>query len=184
VGEIWVQGPSVAAGYWRRPGLTAETFQSALASGERPFLRTGDVGFLWEGELYVTGRIKELVLIRGRNVYPEDVEEAAQAADARLRAGCGAAFAVDGADGEELALVQETTETAPPELDVLIGAVRRRVADSLQLALGAIVLVPPRAVPKTSSGKLRRLACREALGGGELQVLAESRRGPARPVGA
>jgi acyl-CoA synthetase (AMP-forming)/AMP-acid ligase II len=183
VGEIWVQGPSVAAGYWRQRGLTAETFHSALASGERPFLRTGDLGFLWEGELYVTGRIKELVLIRGRNVYPEDVEEAAQGADARLRAGCGAAFALDGADGEELALVQETTETAPPELDVLIGAVRRRVADSLQLALGAIVLVPPRAVPKTSSGKLRRLACREALRVGELQVLAESRRGSAQPVG-
>jgi len=89
---------------------------------------------------------------------------------------------VDGPDGEELALVQETAETAPRELETLIGAIRRRVAESLQLALGAIVLVPPRTVPKTSSGKLRRLACREALLGGELQVLAESRRGPAQPA--
>jgi acyl-CoA synthetase (AMP-forming)/AMP-acid ligase II len=184
VGEIWVQGPSVAAGYWRLPGPTAEAFEAALASGERPFLRTGDLGFLTDGELYVTGRIKELVLIRGRNVYPEDVEEAAQEADARLRRGCGAAFAVEGVEGEELALVQETTETARQELEALVAAIRRRVADSLQVALGVIVLVPARTVPKTSSGKLRRLACREALNNGELQVLAQSRRGPAQPVRA
>lgn len=184
VGEIWVQGASVAAGYWRQPGPTGETFAAALASGERPFLRTGDLGFLRDGELYVTGRIKELVLIRGRNVYPEDVEEAAQEADARLRPGCGAAFALEGVEGEELALVQETTETAPQELEALVAAIRRRVAESLQVALGVIVLVPPRTVPKTSSGKLRRLACRQALHDHELQVLSHARREPVQPVRA
>ena len=112
VGEIWVSGPSIAQGYWDRPDATAESFGAHLPDGRGPFLRTGDLGFLHDDELYVTGRLKELIIIRGRNVYPHDLEGAALVHRA-VRPGCGAAFALD-RGGEEKVVLR--MQQPPPEL--------------------------------------------------------------------
>src|SRR5262249_28759517 len=96
VGEIWVSGPSVAQGYWNRQAETEETFHAYLLdTGDGPFLRTGDLGFQQDGELFVTGRLKDLIIIRGRNYYPQDIERTVEECDAALRPGCGAAFSVE-----------------------------------------------------------------------------------------
>jgi len=107
VGEIWVSGPSVASGYWNRPEETAQTFQARLAGSEARFLRTGDLGFVAGGELFVTGRIKDLIILRGRNHYPQDLELTAEQAHAALRPGGSAAFAVDSEEEELLVLAAE-----------------------------------------------------------------------------
>lgn len=172
VGEVWVAGPSVADSYWNRPALSAETFGLVLPGFPgRRFLRTGDLGFLADGDLYITGRIKELMIIHGRNILPQDVEAIGQAADDRLRAGCGAAFAL-GDDTDRAALVQETTITDPQQAAELLPRIRQAVQERLDIVLRAIVLVPAHAVPKTSSGKVRRLHTRELLTTGRLPVIA------------
>jgi acyl-CoA synthetase (AMP-forming)/AMP-acid ligase II len=172
VGEVWVAGPSVADSYWDRPALSAETFGVALPGFPgRRFLRTGDLGFLADGYLYITGRIKELMIIHGRNILPQDVESIGQAADGRLRPGCGAAFALDD-DTDRAALVQETTITDPQQAAELLPRIRQAVQERLGIVLRTIVLVPAHAVPKTSSGKVRRLHTRELLTTGRLPVIA------------
>lgn len=175
IGEVWVRGPSVAGGYWRRPEESAEVFEARLADGSGPFLRTGDLGFRHDGELYLTGRAKDLLIVGGRNIYPTDVEEAVQAADRRLRSGCGAAFEVSDDDGERVVVVQETTEEDAAALRELAGAARAAVAQRLDIVPDGIVLIPPSTIPKTSSGKLRRSACRADYLAGRLPVRYESR---------
>ncbi|HXM58140.1 MAG TPA: fatty acyl-AMP ligase [Candidatus Dormibacteraeota bacterium] len=180
VGEILVRSASAGDGYWNQPDETRRVFDVCLATEPEPFLRTGDLGFLHDGELFVTGRSKEVIIRRGRNIHPQDVEDAGQLADSRLRAGCGAAFTLpqpDGDDGmEPVVLVQETGVTDPGELRHLIEAVRRRVVESQDVVLDAVVLVEPRCVPKTSSGKLQRGECRRAYLAGDLPVVAQWRR--------
>ena len=180
VGEVWVRGPSVADGYYARPDDTAATFGFELADrpGE-PFLRTGDLGFVTDDGLFVTGRIKDLIVVRGRNVYPVDLESTAQAVDPRLRSGCGVAFAVDDGERELVVLVQETAVTDDDELRPLLLAIRAAVQDEHAVKLDDVVLVPPRTVPKTSSGKLQRNACRARYREGGLEALASVRRAPA-----
>jgi acyl-CoA synthetase (AMP-forming)/AMP-acid ligase II len=176
VGEIWVRGPSVAGGYWNRPGETTSAFRATLPGrGPEQFLRTGDLGFLLDGELYVTGRAKEVMVVRGRNVYPQDVEVAAQQADSRARAGCGAAFAIEADGAEEVALVQEVSVSGDQELQEITRKIRQAVSEAQALRLAAIVLVPPRTLPRTSSGKLKRMACRAEYLDGEISPLAEWR---------
>jgi len=186
VGEIWVRGDGVASGYWNRDAETGETFGHRLEGETGSFLRTGDLGFVHAGELFVTGRSRELIIVRGRNVHPQDVEDAAQTADPRLRPGCGAAFALEAADEEVVVLVQETAVTDGQELERLLELVRERVLESQHVALAAVVLVGPRSVPKTSSGKLQRAACRQAFLAGEVALLAEWRSAavPAPAAGA
>ncbi len=105
VGEVWVAGPSVAQGYWQKPAATAQTFEAYLAdSGEGPFLRTGDLGCLRDGDLLITGRLKDMMVIRGGNYYPQDIEETVEQSHAALRPGCGAAFSVE-VEGEERLVV-------------------------------------------------------------------------------
>jgi len=169
-GEVWVAGDSVGRGYWGNPALSAETFEAFDAGGEGPFLRTGDLGRLVGGELVVTGRLKDLLIVRGRNLHPQDIEWCAQAVDPVMRTGYGAAFAVAGEDGDEAVLVQEL-ERAVPEPGSLAHAVRRVVADAFDLPLAAVVFVRSGSLPRTSSGKIRRSACREAYLGGQLAVL-------------
>ncbi len=171
VGEVWVSGPSVAAGYWRRPEETEAAFGARLATGEGPFLRTGDLGFLEGGELFVTGRIKDLLILRGRNVYPQDLEATAERAHPALRAGGAAAFAVE-SDGEErLVLVQELTrEGLRADAGEVALAVRRALADEHEVQLQALALIRPATLPKTSSGKVRRGATRQAFLGDALEV--------------
>jgi acyl-CoA synthetase (AMP-forming)/AMP-acid ligase II len=179
VGEIWLRGPSIAAGYWGRAAETIATFGATIEGGDgRPYLRTGDLGFVLDGELFITGRMKEVVILRGQNVYPQDIERAIQEADPRFRPGCGAAFGI-GAEGTEgLVVVQETKAEDQQELADLSERARRAVAVSHGVRLEALLLVAPRTLAKTSSGKVQRLNCRSAYLGGTLSPLHEWRAAP------
>ncbi len=172
VGEIWVAGPQVAAGYWRRPAETAATFGARLADGRGPYLRTGDLGFVDGGVLHVTGRLKDLIVVRGRNHYPQDIERTASAAHPSLRPGGAAAFALADDGEERLAIVQEVREGGGDALDAIAVAIAGAVAREHGLEAYAVILIRPRTLPKTSSGKVRRRACREALAAGRLAVVA------------
>ncbi|MCC6488112.1 MAG: SDR family NAD(P)-dependent oxidoreductase [Candidatus Hydrogenedentes bacterium] len=177
IGEIWVSGPSVAAGYWGRDEESSSTFQARLAgSGEGPFLRTGDLGFLHDGVLFVAGRRKDLLIVRGMNFYPQDIELTVERAHPALRQGCGAAFALD-RDGSELLVVAnevERTQVRNLDVDAVAAAIRRAVSDQHELDVHAVLLLTPGSIPKTSSGKIQRSACREAYAAGKLSLLGES----------
>jgi amino acid adenylation domain-containing protein len=175
VGEIWIAGPDVAQGYWQRPDDTRETFGARLATGEGPFLRSGDLGFRREGELFVTGRRKDTIIIRGRNHYPQDLELTAESATPLLRAGCGAAFA-DG-DPERLVIAYELSRDAaagPVDVEAVAGTVREAVAREHEIAVDLVVLLPPGSMPKTSSGKVQRSRCAEQLRAGRLAEAGRS----------
>lgn len=177
VGEIWVSGPSVAQGYWNNPTETARTFEAYLAgSGQGPFLRTGDLGFLKNGELYITGRLKDLIVIRGRNYYPQDIEQVAEQSHPALRPGCGAAFSIEANNEERLALVYEVKREHRRDVDIdqVARAVRGAVADNFELPLYAFVLVKTATVPKTTSGKIQRHRCRAQFLADELDVVGRS----------
>ncbi len=181
VGEIWVAGPSVVSGYWRRPEDTTETFGATLAGGDgTTYLRTGDLGFVHGGELFVTGRRKDVIIVRGRNHYPQDLEETAQAAYPGLRPGCCATFSVDG-DGEELVVVvQEVGAGFDGKIVEAAGAIRRAIVQAHELQTYAVVLLAQGTLPKTSSGKIQRRACRAAYLNGTLDSVAQSvQRSPA-----
>jgi acyl-CoA synthetase (AMP-forming)/AMP-acid ligase II len=165
VGEVWVSGPSVAQGYWGKAEETEVTFRAYLAdTGEGPFLRTGDLGFLRHGELFVTGRLKDLVIVRGRNHYPQDIEQTVEQSHAVLRPGGCAAFSVQTGDGEQLVVVQELERRGVRSVntDEVAAAVRRAVAEHHELEVHAVVLIRPGSIPKTSSGKVQRRATRAA----------------------
>ncbi|HEV2784624.1 MAG TPA: amino acid adenylation domain-containing protein [Actinophytocola sp.] len=168
-GEIWVSGPSVGLGYWNRPEETARTFHARRADDPgRRYLRTGDLGFLGpDGELVVTGRVKDLIIIRGRNVYPQDLEQTVERVDG-VRAGCSAAFPIEQDGAEAIAIACEVTESTVD----LVSAIRRALAEAHELDPAAVVLLRPRSIPKTSSGKIQRHACRKAFLDGGWDVLA------------
>ena len=166
VGEIWVAGPHVAHGYWQRPAATADTFHAHLAgSGAGPFLRTGDLGFMHNGELFITGRLKDVMIIRGKNHYPQDIEQSVEACHSALQPGGGAAFAIEVHQEERLVIVQEVARTHLRTLDsdAVMRAIQRAVAEKHQLQVHAIALLRPGQMPKTSSGKIQRHACRAAF---------------------
>ncbi len=214
VGEIWVSGLSIAQGYWNAPEQTEEIFRAYLAdTGEGPFLRTGDLGFVQDGELFVTGRLKDLIIIRGRNYYPQDIElTVEQSSPSVLRLNCSATFSIE-IDGEEkLVVVTEvvrrywkrrsdktersesveeekrqsdrrqgeadlgvTSEVSLPlDTEATIKSIRQKVAEEHQLQAYAIILIKPGSIPKTSSGKIQRYACRDAFLAGTLEVMASS----------
>src|SRR5512135_3364365 len=173
VGEIWVSGPSVAQGYWGRPEATERSFRGILAdTGEGPFLRTGDLGFLHDGELFVTGRLKDLIIIRGRNVYPQDVEWTVERCHPALRLESGAAFSVEAGGEERLVVVHEVERQAKGEgVEAILQAIRQGVSEEHELDVHAIALLKPASLPKTSSGKVQRHACREGFLEGRLEVV-------------
>ena len=175
VGEIWLSGPNVAAGYWDNPLASQATFHAVLAGvpGQR-YLRTGDLGFLDGGQLFVTGRHKDLIVIRGHNHYPQDIELVAEGAYPGLRRASGAAFTLAGERGEELVLVQEVERVARRGIDQAeaAAAIRRAVFAEFELTVNEIVLVVPATIPKTSSGKIRRAETRRRFLAGELASLA------------
>ncbi|MCC6191127.1 MAG: amino acid adenylation domain-containing protein [Anaerolineales bacterium] len=179
VGEIWLRGPNVTQGYWRRPEATVEAFAARLADGAGPFLRTGDLGFLLAGNLYVTGRAKDLIIIRGRNHYPQDIEATVERCHPGLRAGSGAAFSVDAAGEERLVVVFEVERHHKPDLAEVVAAVRRALAVDHELQLHALVLIKTLSIPKTSSGKIQRHACKAQYLEGTLEVVAEWQADPA-----
>ncbi len=174
VGEIWVQGPSVAYGYFENEQATADTFQARLADGgDGPFLRTGDLGFTLDSQLFVTGRLKNLIIIRGRNHYPEDIEQTINSAYEGLRVGQCAAFSIEVHGHEQLAVVQEVEPRHRDlDTDAAIQAIRTAIANRHELEVYAVVLVKAGTVPKTSSGKTRRGACREKYLEGDLEIIA------------
>lgn len=176
VGEIWVAGGSVAAGYWNRPDATASTFHARLRGAARAYMRTGDLGVLAEGQLVVTGRLKDLVIIDGRNYYPHDVEVAAERCHSSVRAGYTAAFSVAGEGRERLLLVAEVVRQHRPDGDVaLFQAVRTELANTIGVVPDEIVLIRQNTIPRTSSGKIQRRACRVAYLGGSLDVIGRWR---------
>lgn len=171
IGEIWVSGPSITQGYWNRPKETLQTFQAHLSdTGEGPFLRTGDLGFLRNGELFITGRLKDLIIIRGRNLYPQDIELTAERSHPALRLGGSAAFSVD-IDGEEqVVVVQEVEYDKQVDVSALVGSIRQAVFEDYEVKLHAVALIRPGSLFKTSSGKIQRSACRDAFLAGSLDV--------------
>jgi thioester reductase-like protein len=174
IGEIWVAGPSVAAGYWRRAADTERTFQAHLSGSEDgPFLRTGDLGFIADGGLVITGRAKDLLILRGRNIYPQDIERTVEQSHSALRRGRVAAFGVD-VDGEErLAVVHEVDPSKLDDPTLALDAIAEALGEEHGIRAERIVLVAPGEVMKTSSGKIRRRDCRARLESCELRVVAE-----------
>jgi amino acid adenylation domain-containing protein/non-ribosomal peptide synthase protein (TIGR01720 family) len=176
VGEVWVSGPSVAQGYWQRPGETRETFKARLADGgEGVFLRTGDLGFLQGGELYLTGRLKDLIIIRGRNHYPQDIEQTVELSHSGLRRGCGAAFSTEVGGEERLIVVHEISQPERPQADSIIDSIRQAISEQHELRVFQIVLIEPGTISKTSSGKIQRNACRKDYRTEKLNVVRQWR---------
>jgi 8-amino-7-oxononanoate synthase len=183
VGEIWVSGPSVAQGYWNRREATQETFAAMLAISEGdasgrypgPYMRTGDLGFFDDGELFVTGRLKDLIIIRGRNHYPQDLEASVEDTGSLVRAGSVAAFSVEVEGRERVVVVAELERgrREPAEIAAAIDAIRRRLASEHEIALEGVVLVRPNSIPKTSSGKIQRHLCRKQFREGTLAVVEQ-----------
>ncbi|MFS0518990.1 AMP-binding protein [Nostoc sp. UIC 10607] len=176
IGEIWVCGLSVAGGYWKKPQETQQTFNAQLQdTGEGPFLRTGDLGFLLDGELFVTGRIKDMIIIRGQNHYPQDIELTVQKSHSALRPNCSAAFSVDIEGVERLVIVQDVERSYLRQLDVdeVVRAIRQAVSEQHELQVYAVVLLKTASIPKTSSGKIQRHACRDGFLNGSLDVVGD-----------
>ncbi|HXQ72543.1 MAG TPA: fatty acyl-AMP ligase, partial [Pyrinomonadaceae bacterium] len=173
VGEIWVTGPSVAQGYWNRSEETAHTFNAYLAdTAEGPFLRTGDLGFVSDGELYITGRLKDMIIIRGVNHYPQDIERTVENSHPALRANSGAAFCIEVGGEERLVVAQEVNNRHLSNADEIIGAIQQAVNEEHELLLSSVVLLKPGSIPKTSSGKIQRHACRAAFLSSNLDEVA------------
>ncbi|OMC08810.1 fatty-acid--CoA ligase [Mycolicibacter heraklionensis] len=183
IGEIWVAGPNVAHGYWNRPEETAATFGAVLAEpgdpSRGPFLRTGDLGFLCAGELFTTGRCKDLVIVDGHRHYPNDVEFTVQQCHPALVSGRGAVFATDAPPNgvEQLVIVHEvdSARAAETDLDAVIEAIRLAVATHHGIAPDAVVLVQHISLPTTSSGKIQRGQSKQHFVDGKLAALAEWR---------
>ncbi|OMC22931.1 thioester reductase domain-containing protein [Mycobacterium colombiense] len=159
VGEVWLAGLSKGAGYWNRPELTAEIFGArVVGDDEHTYLRTGDLGFLYEGELFVCGRSKDLIIVRGVNCYPSDIEAVVERTSAQVRNGCVAAFSVEHDESEALIVVAEVRdEHNLPDAKAMARAIRRHC----HIDPHAIVFAPPRSIPKTTSGKIRRSSTRQ-----------------------
>jgi amino acid adenylation domain-containing protein len=177
VGEIWVAGESVAQGYWNRPQETQRVFHAYLKdSGARPFFRTGDLGFFQNNELFITGRLKDLIIIRGRNHYPQDIESTVEQSHPSVQANCVAAFSLDIANEERLIVAAEIRRSHLRHLEVEAGiaAIRQAVAENHELQVYAVVLLKPGQIPKTSSGKIQRHACRSSFLAGNWDVIGSN----------
>jgi amino acid adenylation domain-containing protein/non-ribosomal peptide synthase protein (TIGR01720 family) len=172
VGELWASGPSIARGYWRNPEASAKTF---VQHAGRTWLRTGDLGFIREGEVYITGRLKDLLIVRGHNLYPQDIEQTIEREVEVVRKGRVAAFAVNDNGLEGIGIAAEISRSVqkilPPE--ALIKAIRQAVAEAYQEAPCVVVLLNPGGLPKTSSGKVQRAACALRQADGSLDCYAQ-----------
>ncbi|MCA9136136.1 MAG: aminotransferase class I/II-fold pyridoxal phosphate-dependent enzyme [Planctomycetales bacterium] len=173
IGEIWVDSPSVGAGYYQRKEATERTFKAKTKDGRGPFLRTGDLGFLFEGQLYVSGRLKDMIIVRGVNRYPQDIEETVERASSVVQAGAVGAFAMEYDGREQLAIVAEAVRVRDEDWDSQIQAIRRAVTNEHDLPPDAVYLVRNSSVPKTSSGKIQRHACLHAVRDDELKLIAK-----------
>jgi acyl-CoA synthetase (AMP-forming)/AMP-acid ligase II len=174
-GEIWVAGPGVADGYWNQPALTVATFGAWIANtGEGPFLRSGDMGSLHPDGLHVTGRIKDLLIVRGVKHHPQDIEHTVESASSTVRTGCCAVFALPGTNGDLVGVAAEidgARRDPGVEGDAIVSIVREAVGSGHGIQVSMVALVAPGTIPKTTSGKLQRFACREGLLSGRLSSL-------------
>ncbi len=172
VGEMWVGGTTVAQGYWNNPDATEATFRARTASGEGPFLRTGDLAFIHDGEVYLTGRLKDVIIIRGQNHHPQDLEWTLSTSHPAIRPNCAAAFAIaeDGVDRLVVVTEVEPDRLGPP--DEALARIRQAISEEHGLVPSAILLIPPRALPKTSSGKIQRTRTRELFQQSALEAVA------------
>ncbi len=174
VGEIWTSGPSVAQGYWQQSELTEAVFRAHTDNGEGPFLRTGDLGFVApDGSLFVTGRIKDVIIIRGVNHYPQDIELTVEQSHASLQNNAGAAFRIERDEVEQMVVVQELKRThlRIVSAEKVVQAIVRQIGMQHGISPAAVVLLPPNSVPKTTSGKIQRNACRQAFLTNELPAV-------------
>lgn len=176
VGEIWASGPHIPRGYWGKPKVSEDTFHAVLGEAPgREFLRTGDLGFLDAGELYIVGRIKDVIIARGRNFYPQDIERAAEKACPGLMPGASAAFTAARLDAQEVVLVQEVERSARHSIKPwqAVAAIRKAVFEEFELTLNRVILIQPGSIPKTSSGKIKRAETRQRYLAGTLEPITE-----------
>jgi acyl-CoA synthetase (AMP-forming)/AMP-acid ligase II len=179
IGEIWVTGNGIPVGYWNHPELSAQTFNAALAGDARRWMRTGDLGFVDEaGNLFITGRLKDIVIVAGRNHYPQDIEETVEQADPALRPHSCAAFAEDDGGRERLIIVAELRRDRIAGADTasLAQIVMRRVTQEHEIAVDEVVFLHPGQVPMTTSGKIQRGACQAMLRDEQFRIVARVRR--------
>lgn len=176
VGELWVAGPNVAKGYWDRPEETERTFRARLDGDERQFLRTGDLGFVHDGEVFVVGRVKDLIIIRGVNHHPQDIELTVEGSHPALRPGGGAAFSIDAESEEQLAVVQEVGRARDLDTREILAAVRLAIVEHHGIQPYAVTLVRLGGVARTSSGKVQRHVVQRAFLEGSLEAVADWRR--------
>ena len=179
IGEIWLRGPSVAKGYWNNAEATHNSFQSFVSlpndTKKGPYFRTGDLGFIVKGDLFITGRLKDLIIIRGQNHYPQDIELSVMESDEALRPDCGAAFTVDRNGEEQLVIVQEVKREFLRKIDSdeTFSAIIRAVSGNHKIQVSSIVLIEPSTIPKTTSGKLQRNSCKMHYLNGNLKKIDE-----------
>jgi FkbH-like protein len=173
IGEVWVASPSVSQGYYNCPLETVKAFRAHFGDfSDKPFLRTGDLGFVKNGELYITGRLKDLIIIRGSNYHSQDIEFVVEQCHTACLPHSGAAFSIE-VDGEErLVIVQEVNLQSDLGLDSLIETIRREVAKCFDLQAYSVVLIKAGNLPKTTSGKIKRFACKGFYLNGNLKVIA------------
>ncbi len=174
IGEIWVSGPSISLGYWNQKEETDYHFQARLEDSESgPYLRTGDLGFLKDDHLFVTGRLKDLIIIRGQNHYPQDIELTVEQSHSALRTGCGALFSVEVNSEEQLIVAYELEKSVTlnnsEEADLILSSIQKAVSEQHGLQVYAIALLKTGTVPKTSSGKISRYASKQAFLEGTLE---------------
>ena len=174
IGEIWISGPNVTRGYWRRPDATGETFRARIdGESDAEYLRTGDLGFRRDGQLYVVGRTKDVVILQGRNHYPQDIELTVEQASSAIRPGSGAVFAVE-VDGAEQMVLAFEVESRPDDPAALLASLRTAVLEQHEVTPHAVLLLKRATIAKTTSGKIQRQACRRDFLDLGLTILAAS----------
>ena len=174
VGEVWLRGPSVAKGYWGRPNESDDVFGAQIRrESEGPYLRTGDLGFLANGELFVVGRCKDVIVARGRTLHPQDIERTVENCAPSLQPGGGAAFPIDLNDEEVLVVVHSVRSDDSMDYESMLGSIREHVTQEHGVSPSSIVLIRAGALPKTSSGKVQRRVCKQAFLEGTLEIIAQ-----------
>lgn len=185
VGEIWISGPCVTAGYWNKAEVNRDVFHAGAADETQPgdeFLRTGDLGFMHDGSLFITGRIKDVIILHGQNIYPQDIEGTVERTFSFVSPGACAAFALVEDSGDRLVLLVEIPKGRYPEANDIMDQIREAVWAEHLLSVYAVVLLPRSAIPKTTSGKVRRFKCREQFLAGGFNEVARSLSGTRQPT--
>lgn len=175
IGEIWLSGPQVGEGYWGRPELSSEVFGARIDGENGAYLRTGDLGFLLDGQLFVTGRRKDLIILHGKNHYPQDIEASVESCHDACRPGCSAAFAVEVDDNNRLVVVAEVRDVDDATAREIAQSIRRTISQRHGIDLHGIQLLPKRHIHKTSSGKIKRNACRDSYMTNSFEAIYECR---------